>query len=791
VRSAFELAWLRLKRLWLVILGTSLVGTAVGYVWWTFDVLEMSDDERASYDDGLKKFTGVSWFPWGEPKRNEDIVIVAIDDKTFREIGSTPGFRSEYGNWPYERSIYAHAFSYLNTCGAKQIVFDATIDEAKGDGVNDLALAETLRKENIPVYLGVNASVSGVDLPKVDAPTNRLSVPAAPKVEAAAGQEESFPEESFEEAKPEAEQKAKALELAAAALAFPVEVRGGLTLSALGSEDDVDEKGNATGKTLDKKLVPPIAPALESMAGFGLVVHEEDEDGKMRKTRFAYTDGVNSYVTLPVAAYADAVGADKVIIEPHWLTIGSKRIPIDADGTASIDYGGKLSKRFRAVPLVDLLVLRERKQGCELFKDKVIFLAGFALGTSDVKATPLEQSTPGVMKQVSIYANLLDGRFVTDAPFWVSLLLAFLVALFSASLVLVVRNVFVDIGWPVLLFVGFFLVTGSFLVVTKIHVLSAMPSFAGTIASILSTAWERLFAGKERERLKEMFSSYMDSGLVEKMVEQSRLPTLDGQETNVTAFFSDIRGFSSFSEKLRAEPRRLIQLLNRYLSTVTPLLTDQGACIDKYIGDAVVALFGAPVPHSDHPLRACKGALAVQKAVGELREALSKEGLPDVYTRIGLNTDTMMVGNIGSAQLLDYTAIGDGMNLAARLEAANKAYDTLILMGENTYQRVKNDVVAREVDAIRVAGKSMAVSVYELIGLRGEVDAPTLEVVALHQQGLRLMRERKFQEALDIVTKALQRNPGDGPSKVLAARCRQYIETPPSAAWDGSVDLEK
>ena len=170
-----------------------------------------------------------------------------------------------------------------------------------------------------------------------------------------------------------------------------------------------------------------------------------------------------------------------------------------------------------------------------------------------------------------------------------------------------------------------------------------------------------------------------------------------------------------------------MRLLNRYLSAVTPELTGEGACIDKYIGDAVVALFGAPVHYDDHALRACQGALAVQKAIGKLREEFRKEGLPDVYTRIGLNTGTMMVGNIGSAQLLDYTAIGDEMNLAARLEGANKIYGTLIMMGPGTCEAVRDDVDSRELDLVRVAGKTKAVAVYELLALRGQTQRPEAE----------------------------------------------------------------
>jgi adenylate cyclase len=265
----------------------------------------------------------------------------------------------------------------------------------------------------------------------------------------------------------------------------------------------------------------------------------------------------------------------------------------------------------------------------------------------------------------------------------------------------------------------------------------------------------------------------------------------------ITAFFSDIKGFSTFSETFRDDPRGLMKLLNRYLSTVTPVLTAEGACIDKYIGDAVVALFGAPVRYSDHALRACRGALAVQAALGRLRSELKAEGLPDVYTRVGLNTDQMLVGNIGSEQLMDYTAIGDGMNLAARLEGANKQFGTLILMGENTYLAVREHVVAREVDVVRVAGKHLSTRIYELLGLKapqgtvGAVSRQKLEVVSLYGRALQHYRTRAFDLARDQLIRAAMLDPTDGPSHTLLLRCEEYLVAPPPVAWDGVTELEK
>jgi adenylate cyclase len=779
---------LRFGRNLVLIIAVCSLATLAAALWWEFDFLSIHDAERGAYDDGLNKFTGNPQFPWkyapgGQVTRSSDIVIVAIDDATFGAIAQHEPWRQRYGSFPYDRVLWADTFAYLKKVGAKAIVFDAVMEGAKSDPTGDLALGKQVEADGIPLYLGFTAVAGAPPLPKVDQPTNRAApTPPAPQAPSEKKGEEAFADDAFPE-EPTAEAlQAKVAELAlraAKAYAFPVETSG-LQVPAFDA---------SSGPAYPLIAIEPV---LDVTAGFGTVVHEPDGDGKMRLTRFVYTDGVNNYLTLPVAVAADLFKATKLELSPGLLKLGSHQIPINPEGDVEIDYGGTLPARFDTVPVVDVLrYMTGTAGGPERFKDKVVFVAGFAVGTGDSKATPFEFATPAVIKQAAVLQNLLDGRFILRAPFWSSLIFAFLVAFFSASLVLVIRNTFIDIAWPVLLYVGFFLITGGFLVATKIHVLSAMPGLAGTLASIFATTWERVFARKDRELMKRQFANFMEADLVEKMIESKTLPKLDGENLHITAFFSDIKGFSTFSEKFKDHPKDLMRLLNRYLSAVTPVLTAEGACIDKYIGDAVVALFGAPVAHDDHPLRAARAALATQEAIGKLRDEFRKEGLPDVYTRIGLNSDFMMVGNIGSDQLFDYTALGDGMNLAARLEGANKAFGTLIMMGEGTWRAVKEHVEARELDSIRVAGKHQATVVYELLAMKGGLHFDKAKVIDLYGQALLLYRSRKFEEAAARLDSALKIDQGDGPSQRLSQICKGFIASPPPASWDGVSELGK
>lgn len=822
MKRALQLIRLRLSREWLIILLIAVVSTLAAAVWWEFDVLEISDDERSAYDDGLKAFTlpkrdalkfVQNRFGLGKPTRSEDIIVVALDDATMTRVTTDVFLQQRYGkNLPFDRVVWADLISYLSAAGAKGIVFDMVMNEASSDGIGDKALGEAIDAAQTPVILGFNTSPIAEALPQIDAGFDR-PVGKMPSYVKEVGPDE-FPEDPTPEEQREIDKKVAAdrLAWAAKAYALPIEIED-LETPSFPAELERTEFGDPTGKEFAQLPMPAMPAVLESADGFGTVTSEEDEDGKLRRTGFVYSDGQNTYATLPVTALARFDKASKIVLAPGKLTIGERAIRINRDGTAEINYGGRLAERFRMVPLYDVVAryhfcskrtgktdqveydcpngeIAKDPQGA-LFKDKYVLVGQIAVGTGDSKATPLEQSTPGLVKQAAVLDNLLHDRFIIAAPLWMSLLFTFFVALFSVTLVLVVRNAFVDIGWPVLLYVGFFLFTGAFLVGTGEHVLSAMPSLAGTLASILATSWERLFAGKDRERLKEMFQNYMEPDLVEIMVEQKTLPTLGGENLEVTAFFSDIRGFSTFSERLRAQPQVLIRVLNRYLSTVTPVLTREGACIDKYIGDAVVAIFGAPVREPDHALRACRAALEVQQALFALREEFGKQGLPDVYTRIGLNTGQMMVGNIGSDQLLDYTAIGDEMNLAARLEGANKNYGTLIMIGPGTYAAVKNQVEVRELDRIRVAGKTQAATVYELLAMKGRLPEQKAKVVDLYGRALFAYRARRFSEAKGVLGEALRLDPNDGPSKRLSAVCMALEQNPPPPEWDAVSMLDK
>ena len=782
---------LRLRNSWKFILLVAALTTAGAALCQKYDLLRMGDAERATYDQGLTFFTQ------GHP-RSRDVVIVGIDDATLQGIRDNPRYVRNYGVYPYSRNLWARVFEHLMDEGARAIVFDGVMDERGTDESNDLALAQVVETRGIPLTLGFSINAGQGALPSVE-PRNKLPRPVAPAsapaldIRPASATGEDFDEGFVETEEPpplEPEEVARAL-------AFPVH-HPGLTLPTL------EQKSSGRGPRLMRHPVPPLPGLVRSGPGFGLVVLEEDEDGRLRRTRFAYSDGINTYATLSVAAAADILGAERVELTPGRLKLGAREVPINPDGTAELDFGGTWKERFEALSVYAVLEDWARRQEHQTrgtpyvpvipagtFRDKVVLVGGLSVGTGDVKATPFQSEAPGLVKHAVTLEALLAGGFITEAPFWVSLLLTLAVALVSVALLTVFRSPLVEVAWPLLLFFGFFLVTGLFLEYGQLHVLSAMPVYAGEAACLSAIAFNHVFANRERERLRESFNRFLDKTLVDQLVEQQRLPSLEGETREVTAFFSDIRGFSSFSERFKDDPKALVALLNRYLTRVSGVLMRHGACLDKYIGDAVVCLFGAPLDMPDHAVHACHAALAVRAEVDALRAELQKEGLPDVYTRIGLNSAEMFVGNFGSEYLLDYTAIGDGMNLAARLEGANKAYDTVIMIGPRTYEKARGHIEVRELDRIRVAGKAEVVTVYELLARAGELSAGKRATVERYHRALALYREARFDEASRVLEEALAADAEDGPSRTLLARCQRYALNPPPLPFDGVVSLEK
>ncbi len=372
---------LRLRNGWKFMLLVTALATVGAALCQKYDLLQMGDAERAAYDQGLTFFTQ------GHP-RSQDVVIVGIDDKTLQGIRDNERYVRNYGVYPYSRNLWARVFEHLVDEGARAIVFDAVMDERGTDESNDLALAQVLEERGIPLTLGFSINAGQPALPRVE-PLNRFPHRPAPDVQPARAAEEDFveavpaggaPGEDFVETEGPPPLKPEEV---ARALALPVH-HPGLVLPSL-------EQRSSEGARLMRHPVPPLPDLVRTVPGFGLVLLEQDEDGRLRRTRFAYSDGANTYATLSLAAAADILGAERVELAPGKLKLGSRELPINPDGSAELDFGGAWKDRFEALSVYAVLedwVRREehRTKGTPYtpvlpegtFRDKVVLVGGLA-----------------------------------------------------------------------------------------------------------------------------------------------------------------------------------------------------------------------------------------------------------------------------------------------------------------------------------------------------------------------------------------------------------------------------
>ncbi|HUF50103.1 MAG TPA: adenylate/guanylate cyclase domain-containing protein [Longimicrobiales bacterium] len=311
------------------------------------------------------------------------------------------------------------------------------------------------------------------------------------------------------------------------------------------------------------------------------------------------------------------------------------------------------------------------------------------------------------------------------------------------------------------------------------------PALAAVLAYTSAVAYVSIVEGREKRMIRGAFSKYVPPGVVDDLVADPSRLKLGGEKRTVSILFSDIAGFTSMSEVL--PPEMLVSILNEYLDEMSDILFDELGTLDKYIGDAIMALWGAPTPVPDHELRACRTAVRMQRRLHEWNEEwrARRADWSPLRIRIGVNTGTPVVGNIGGEKRFDYTALGDAVNLAARLEPACKSYGVSIMIAEPTRAAAGDAIIVRELDMLAVYGKAESVRVYELVGMAGDAMEPTFtEALQHYDSGLAAYRRRDFELALSYFEAALELYPEDGPSQLYRERSVDYIMNPPPADWD-------
>jgi adenylate cyclase len=407
------------------------------------------------------------------------------------------------------------------------------------------------------------------------------------------------------------------------------------------------------------------------------------------------------------------------------------------------------------------------------------------------------QRGDNLMYGVELHANLIENvlrdsflRRQSPASEILMVLILTLAAFFSTSLIKEFRTkktILLELLTVVcaLLLVGIVWLCAVRLFNASNIILSVTPALCAVgFGYIASTTYHFISERKQRLLIKSMFSTYVNPQLVEELVNDPSKLVLGGRREELTVLFSDIEGFTTISQDM--EPERLVALLNEYLSIMSEIVFTNRGTLDKYEGDAIMAFWGAPIPQADHALLACRAALAMRDALVPLNQRWQREGKPRLNIRIGINTGPMVVGNMGATGKFAYTVIGDSVNLASRLEGANKEYRTSIMASERTYELVRGTIRGRKLDRIAVKGRSVPVTIYEIVRETSVPLTAALEgAYAQYEEGLHFYFERKFVAAQEAFEKALQLHPNDAPARLFLARARDLAAAPPPPDWDG------
>lgn len=507
-------------------------------------------------------------------------------------------------------------------------------------------------------------------------------------------------------------------------------------------------------------------------------------------------------ISSPSADRPKVIEAFEIIdptVEPERVVM---RVPVDAAGYMMVNYYGPqatfpwVSARelFREGEHIHVLrnsyesqgggmVFRQDKaNAAEFFKGRNVIIGATAVGLYDLRNTPIEANYPGPEIHVTALANLLDQNFLKawkEEVIWmpiilvtIGLLLSLLFAWMGSIIPAVITAILIPIAAAV-----------DFLIFLKFQVITSGESLPLTITFIYMgiTIFKYFTEERKKKELKKTFSRYVSPAIVDELLKDPSNLKLGGKKQHMTVMFSDVRGFTTISEKL--PPEELSDLLNRYLSPMTEIVFENKGTLDKYMGDAIMAFFGAPITYEDHARLAVRCALQSLVKLKELQDLFSSEGLPPIDIGIGINTGSMSVGNMGSNIVQSYTVMGDAVNLGSRLEGINKEYGTRIIISEFTYAEVKDHFICREVDRVRVKGKNEPIRIFEVLREAPPSDAD--EQLLLFGKCYEMYHAKKFAESLAGFQRCLEMKPDDPVAALYVERCQDYLAEPPPQDWDG------
>ncbi|MDZ4694239.1 MAG: adenylate/guanylate cyclase domain-containing protein [Deltaproteobacteria bacterium] len=717
------------RRLWAAITAGAAVGAVAALFAGTRPSL-MERGEHWTFD--LR--TRVSATP---TRASPAIVIVDISERDIKDAQ-----KNFEVTWPWPRAMYGYLTEFATKAGARALVFDWLFQDQGQYGVSDAEEFAAAMKASHKVVIGLALHRGGA--------------------------------------------------VAAADAETHIRNRDGIVLPP--------------SMTVHAPVLDGMDPPLFTIAAAartGNVYQDPEEDGIFRRHAPFVVSGGKLFPSLAMAAWNAGLlpGQGAAYVSGRTLVVGERRITLDDEGRFAIRFHGAdvyphLSSyeilRSKAMldegilPAVPLSALRD--------KFVVVSASGHAL--RDVRSSAISRSHQGSGINAAALDNLLSGDAIRRVPPSTDAMLAFLLCLFASILVSALWSwierpmlALATTGASTFLFLaGFGGISFVLFDQQGLWIATAAPMTGAAMAAFISVLTLSASERRGRRFVQEALGRYTSKALVRELTEHPEYLSLEwGQRKELSVYFSDIAGFTTISESL--SPEKLVALLNDYLTEMTDIVLAHGGIVDKYIGDAVMAFWGAPLADPLHAQRAVAAAVAMRKRCEELRPRWQERFGVTVAARAGVNSGVAVAGNMGSRHKYNYTVMGDMVNLASRLEGANKAYGTYLMISEFTLAATEahapGQFEVRELDLLVVKGKEKPVRVFEVLGMQGATPEALTRASAVYREGLEHYRKQDFAGATAKFEMALTIVPDDGPCKTYLERCRHFGDNPPGAEWDG------
>ena len=466
------------------------------------------------------------------------------------------------------------------------------------------------------------------------------------------------------------------------------------------------------------------------------------------------------------------------------IKIDDFSIPVTEQGIAYIPYRGN----YPSYTYVSISDIMDKKVNAEILDGAIVLMGTTATGLLDMRATPVQNIYPGVEIHANVVSGILDNSIklkpfdVQGLDFYTHLFIGILMVVALARLKLVYSVMLTFLLISIMLITNYY-TWQEMNIITPV----VSPLLMISLLFVLHIAYGYFIEDHNKRKLNKLFGQYVPPELVDEMNKTNKAISLKGETREMTVLFSDIRGFTSLSEKLN--PEQLTNLMNEYLTTMTRIIHQNRGTVDKYIGDAIMAFWGAPLTDEEHAKHAMDAATAMIAVLPKINESFKKQGFPQINIGVGLNTGKMNVGNMGSEFRMAYTVLGDAVNLAARLESITKQYGVQLLVSESTKDQAP-DWIYQEIDFVKVVGKKVPISIYQPMAKNAEINEIQQKEMYLFKLALKLYRQQKWEESQKLIMELIALTAGPMLYQIYLGRFVENKNNPPKENWDGVFEAK-